>query len=392
MNSISRTLLWAVPGAITGFIAWNAGSMYGFALLPIVAYLWARSKTRPAAFCTLYAYYLAAAWCQLPSISTFWRPLDGSPAYGAAIAVWLGANALLSLVWAMAWGKKYRAIRLLVVLLVLSLPPIGVIGWASPLTGAGIWYPDMRWYGLGLFIALLAFLASPRGVISYIAMGVLCLVAVLANIYTPPPPSSAGWIGVDTHFGSISDFAGEFDRLLQVDQAARSAIRAGGSTDIVLPEAVGGNWPISKNLFSMLDRAAARRHITVFIGAREYDSQGRLVNAVYSIGQYAGRRWVNRVPVPAGLWKPWANKGSAVSDWWNSGVQDIGRTRVGSLICYEQLLVWPVLFSTAAGVDVLIAPSSTWFGDNTPLPSIKASTSQAWGRLFGIPVVPAVNN
>jgi hypothetical protein len=386
-----KSALLVLAGAPVGLLAWNT-DIYGYLALPLLPYIWSRTSSRLQALLAVYAYYLAAAWCQIPSISTFWKPLDGSPAIGAALSVWFGANLLLSLVWAGFWGQKWQPLRLLGIYLVISFPPIGVIGWASPLTGAGIMFPWMGWYGLALFFALQAVLVSRRGVLRVIPASIILAGALYAYFYLPPSPSADGWAGINTNFGPISDFGGEYGRMMQVDQLARNKIRAGRASNIVFPEAIGGNWPISKYLFSPLDRAAARRHVTIFIGAREYTSSGQVVNAVYSIGQYSGRRWINRVPVPAGLWKPWASTGSAVSEWWDNGVQPVGQIKVGSLVCYEQILVWPALFSAAAGADVLIAPSSTWFGDGSPLPDIKAAASQSWGRLFGIPVISAVNS
>ena len=388
MISIWRS---GVVGCALGFLSWN-GSIHALIALPLLAYLWARlSQTRHEAFVAVLSYYLAAAWCQIPSISTFWASTDGLPVIKEALAVWLGSNLVLAAVWTILWARTWQSLRLIVVLVVISLPPIGVIGWASPLTGAGIWFPWMGWYGLGLFIALMALLAAPGSRGRTFAISILTTAAVLVNLTLPSPPNAGGWIGLNTNFGAARDFAGEYGRLLEVDDHIRKTLRGGRPETILLPEAVGGSWPISQDVFELTHRAAARRQVTVLIGARELIEGGQLVNAVYSIGAAPGHRWVNRVPVPAGLWRL-GDSGSAVTWWWDSGVQIVNGRRIGSLICYEQLLVWPVLFSAAAGAEILIAPSSLWFGMDTHLPRIQHNATSSWGRLFGVPIVFANNS
>lgn len=383
-----KFVLFCLFGAALGFIAWN-GPVYGLAALPFLVVLWGRSRTRIEAFGSVYAYYLAAASCQLSSISTYWMPVSGQPATKEALLVWFGANAMLASIWALFWGRSWLSIRLIVILGLISLPPIGVIGWASPLTGAGIWFPWMGWYGLALFIALAALLVAPAGHGRNVAISIVIAGALMANLAFPSPPS-AGGVGIDTNFGDARDFAGEYDRLIEVDDRIRNTLRAGRPEYILLPEAVGGFWSSSQILFDQVDRAAARRRVTVLIGAREFDGAGQLVNAVYSIGAGAGHRWINRVPVPAGLWRP-GETGSAATDWWSAGVNTVNGRKIGSVICYEQLLVWPVLFSAAAGAEMLIAPSNIWFGVGTSLPSIQRDATTSWARLFGMPVIFAGN-
>lgn len=386
------TNLWrfGVFGCALGFISWN-GSIHTLIALPLLALLWARiSQTRLEAFVAVFSYYLAAAWCQIPGISTFWASTGGLPAIKESLAVWLVSNLVLAVVWTILWARTWQSIRLIVVLVVISLPPIGVIGWASPLTGAGIWYPWMGWYGLSLFIALLALLAAPGGHGRTVTISILTMGAILVNLTSPPPPGDGGWFGLNTNFGAARDFAGEYGRLLELDDHIRKTLRAGRPETILLPEAVGGTWPISRDVLDLTHQAAARRQVVVLIGARELVDGGRWVNAVYSIGAAPGHRWVNRVPVPVGLWKP--GNPSAITWWWESGVQTVNGRRIGSLICYEQLLVWPVLFSAAAGAEILIAPSNLWFGMSTPLPRIQHNATSSWGRLFGVPVVFANNS
>ncbi|MFD2274831.1 hypothetical protein ACFS07_36710 [Undibacterium arcticum] len=80
------------------------------------------------------------------------------------IMLWLCSSTILAATWAICWGHRFKAIRLLVILIALSCPPIGIIGWANPLTSAGIYFSGswMVWAdGIGgpFFLVLVA---SPR--------------------------------------------------------------------------------------------------------------------------------------------------------------------------------------------------------------------------------------
>ena len=72
-------------------------------------------------------------------------------------------------------------------------------------------------------------------------------------------------------------------------------------------------------------------------------------------------------------------------------IHEIGQTRVASLICYEQLLMWPVILSLVERPDVLIAPANDWWANETNLPEIQRQSVFAWARLFGIPAIWSTN-
>jgi apolipoprotein N-acyltransferase len=65
--------------------------------------------------------------------------------------------------------------------------------------------------------------------------------------------------------------------------------------------------------------------------------------------------------------------------------------RVGYLICYEQLLVWPALSLFHQHVQVLLAPANDWWAEGTDIPAIQRASAKAWGSFLGVPVLFAVN-
>src|SRR5260363_42871 len=56
-----------------------------------------------------------------PFIVLLWR-------FGAFI--WIAPSALLALTWTLCWGQTRHSVRILAALFLISVPPIGVIGWA----------------------------------------------------------------------------------------------------------------------------------------------------------------------------------------------------------------------------------------------------------------------
>jgi hypothetical protein len=114
------------------------------------------------------------------------------------------------------------------------------------------------------------------------------------------------------------------------------------------------------------------------------------VNALFAIGADGNRTFVDRVPVPVSMWKPWAT-GGADAFWRDAGAHDFAGTRIATLICYEQLLVWPILHSLAHDPKIIVGAANDWWARDTSISSIQREATGAWGRLFKIPVIWARN-
>jgi apolipoprotein N-acyltransferase len=75
-----------------------------------------------------------------------------------------------------------------------------------------------------------------------------------------------------------------------------------------------------------------------------------------------------------------------------TGTVDVGGQRAAILICYEQLLAWPMLRSAVEKPTVLIAISNEAWTTSTIVPRIQHTCVRAWARLFGLPVISAINS
>jgi apolipoprotein N-acyltransferase len=95
------------------------------------------------------------------------------------------------------------------------------------------------------------------------------------------------------------------------------------------------------------------------------------------------------------MWQPWRSwfgePGGARADLFGASVTGIGGRRVAPLVCYEQLLVWPILQSMAQKPDLIVAIGNGWWTAGTDITAIQKAVSTAWARLFGLPLVVSFN-
>ena len=73
------------------------------------------------------------------------------------------------------------------------------------------------------------------------------------------------------------------------------------------------------------------------------------------------------------------------------GTVDVRGHRAAILICYEQLLTWPMLLSAIEKPTLLIAISNEAWTAATIVPRVQHACVRAWARLFGLPLVSAIN-
>lgn len=333
-------------------------------------------------------YYLAAAECLVAGGAQFWGAWYMGP------VAWLLPNLILASVWAATWGRSQPGLRVAIALVATTVPPIGVIGWASPLGAAGALFPGVGLVGLALTVAVLVAAAqAPRkaSATAWTTLAVLANMALSANVFYSSPAPAADVVGIDTTFGAGRDLDGEFDRVMTIATTAeRRAVAMKRGSVMLFPEAVVADYAEDDPLLARALPAITRAGVTVIVGAQRLRPDGSIENGLYELGA-GDARWVNRIPVPGGLWHPWAPKGTVPAAWWSSGVQMLGDRRVAALVCHEQLLAWPALTSLVGGAELLVAPANLWFATGTRLSAIERQHAGAWGRLFRVPVVYATN-
>jgi hypothetical protein len=378
-------LLVAVAVAI-GLVAWSGEPR----LLPaamLFPALWALAPTRMSAALVAAGYFLAASRGLPQGVSNFY-----GAGFEAGIALWVAASSLFVGTHALLWTErsgKGRVIRYAIVAVLLSVPPIGIVGWAHPITAAGILFPGWKWLGLAAAAIGLLVMTTRFRPIAILTFGGLWIWSA-ATWTIPSLPQ--GWIGVDTKFGGSNGQYADYRQHLATIDLVRKEAGAGASV-IVLPESSLGNWtPTVERLWT---RALADLDVTVYGGAVIVDKVGYDNVMLELTGQGGVVRYRERMPVPVSMWQPWLSliggPAGARADFFANPVVAVHGSRVATLICYEQLLVWPILQSALDSPDILVAPANGWWTADTDIVAIQVAATTAWSRLFNLPLAMPIN-
>ncbi len=412
------TLRRSAPPFVVG-LAVSTGYPIGITasvLMPAVAL---RAKSRRDAYEVALSYYAGALWPLIPGAKNFFGP---NVSFFVALFLWAVAALLLAPPWPLVWSADVRQAswRAPVGLALTVIPPLGIIGWASPLTATGFLFPGTRWCGLfacALLTGALAVWPKRAG------LALLCIAAATNLIHPMEPTAPAGWKAINTHFGPIAHNAPEPLAVYRVaEQIQREALSAQASV-IVFPETVVSYWTASTDAFwqqTLAEPKASGK--TVLIGARIpreqfcpcplYDFSAELAmlnnapplsvrlptseerspayfNGVVIRGADTAI-FEQRIPVPVAMWNPF-RPGSAPLNVNGPALLRIVGKRTAILICYEQLIVWPVLTSMLHNADVLVGIANDYWAFGTTIPRFQRSAVQSWARLFGISYVLAVN-
>jgi len=395
-----------------------------------------RQPTRRTSYAAATFYYGAALWSLIPGANNFFGP-DVSAF--VAFALWAVAVLALASPWPLLWtrfdsrdpGRAHPSQflwRAPLTMFLTVIPPLGIIGWASPLIASGFLFPGTAWCGLvGCALASGALAAWPRSAAAATATLALCT----NLIYPAGPRPLAGWQGINTQFGAISHGVvsplAEYQAAEQIHEAAISS----SASVIVFPETVVPAWTASTDAFwqPTLDRLRASGK-TILIGARLPVAAGRpettprfnfsadlaaleeitpprsvpallsqtrsqphplsaYRNVVIIRGADQGT-FQQHIPVPVAMWNPFRSA-TAPINLFGPGILHVRGERAAILICYEQLLVWPVLNSIIERPTILIAVANDHWATNTTIPQFQLSAVRAWSRLFRLPYVSAVN-
>jgi hypothetical protein len=344
----------------------------------------------------MFCYFLAGARGLPGGVTVFF----GDGPWWAGFAFWSGAALLLSLPFAVLWSRNslWRPWLYLLAVLVAVVPPLGLIGWISPLSGSGALFPGLGWIGLLLMAGLSAAFVV-RSVRWSAGVLVLAFSANVVALYSGVA-APARWSGVDTHFSRLgsggADDAGQvLGALRRVQWVGQFAASVPVNSVVVLPETVVGSLGADAALnLSPADEALAARGSRVLVGAELPLSDGRYENALYVLGAKKGeqRSAVQSIPVPVSMWKPWARDGAVADVFGNGGLLEVGGVRAATFICYEQLLSFSLLKAMMMGKpDVIVGAANLWWVTDRSIPIIQKQMLGWVGRLFGVGVVTAGN-
>lgn len=394
----------ALLGALLGWTVWD-GLELGFWALWALPILYGLTMSRWETGALFGGYFLAAVATAGFAIARFYDPL-------IALLAWGVMAILLTLPWVLVRGGRNRGPwwvggGYMVALLIVSVPPLGTIGIASPWLAATVSFPGMGLYGLlaalmvsGLLAAAAHYLRIQKMIGPLIDVGILWgTVSLVAWIlYTPAHPP-ARWIPVTTHFRETVNLPSQATFIHQnmvLAQEARTLVaRAPKGSVILFPEDVSFSWnPLMALIWRPVTLQAQGRQVTVAVGTYIATGHGqRYVDALLLLGARYGFV-AARQPIPMTEWNPFAHQTSARATWGHLGPTRFFRKPVAVLLCYEQLLVWPIAesFMTETPPHLIVAASNHWWmAHGSTEDAMQDKTLRAWGQLYGVPVVLADN-
>ncbi|OCJ66530.1 conjugal transfer protein TraB [Agrobacterium tumefaciens] len=369
-----------------GLVGWSGHVL----LLPVALgfpVLWSIARTRLVAACVSAGYFLAASRGLPQGVAAFY-----SSDIWPGLLLWLCASLGFVAVHTVLWTRNsgVRPFRYLVAAAVMAIPPFGITGWAHPVTAAGVVFPGWGWWGLGFMTAGLVGLVTRTWPAVATALTGLWLWS--AAIWTDPTLPE-GWRGVDLQMGASLGRDAGLQRQRDLRETFQNAA-SDGARYVVLPESTLGFWtPTVERLWAGAFRASGE---TAIAGAALLDATG-YDNVLVAIDSRGGRIvYRERMPVPGAMWQPWRSlfgqSGGARADFFANPVIPIGANRAAPLICYEQLLVWPILQSMLHDPDFVVAVGNGWWTRGTSIIAIQRATATSWAKLFAKPLVVAFNS
>ncbi|RUV66010.1 conjugal transfer protein TraB, partial [Mesorhizobium sp. M5C.F.Cr.IN.023.01.1.1] len=206
------------------------------------------------------------------------------------------------------------------------------------------------------------------------------------------PPLPDGFRGVDLEMGRSLGRDGTLERQRDLIATVMRTAQHGGDI-AVLPESALGFWtPTVEHLWR---EALSGTDIRVIAGAAVIDPQGYDNVLVEISAREAGVLYRERMPVPVSMWQPWrrlaGQGGGARAHLLANPIVELAGRRVAPFICYEQLVVWPVLQSMLHTPDAIVATGNGWWTAGTSIVALQNASTTAWARLFGVPLVTVFN-
>jgi hypothetical protein len=382
-----RALASSFLAALLGAVAWSGHD----ACIPLsfgVLLLLVLQPRRLAAYRLALAYYAGATWPLVRGANTFFGPHHH---LWQAVMLWVAASVLLAIPWGLlyfrSWPARFWSVPL--ALAATTLPPLGLIGWGSPLTSAGILFPGTGWLGIAAVLFL------PWGVTCRPCLGLPMagvLVALTHAIYPGDPPAPPEWEAVDTTIGRSElerpDAMREFQHAEWIQQRALCST----AKIIVFPETVVPRWNDATEAFwePAVSALAARGKTILFGATLAVAGSPQRLNTVIVRGASESTLFCQRIPVPISMWKPLSDEGFPLR-LLGPGSLDVAGERVGVLICYELLLAWPVLTASLEHPTILIGVANDYWAKQTCIPVVQRAALTAWARLLRLPKLMAAN-
>ena len=368
------------------------------AFAPFVIFLWERAKSRLSAFCVFFSYYGAASHGIINGAPVFFGP---AVPHHYGLFLWLASAFALSLPWALLWSERFNPLffplRLIAGLASSIIPPLAVVGWTNPILAVAVFFPaGWGYWALLAFVAGISFMVyltrlKRQNLYLFIAF---CLIIQFMPLKSPSP--AAGWTGIDTSFGKLASGSSpsveDWQRYNALRPLLDTIIDKTDSKIIILPETIAGRWTrLNAATWLLSIEEIARSGKIIAVGAELWEASKYDNAMLFFFPDGSTLKAIQRLPVPISMYRPWDETG-ANAYWFADGVISIHDNAVLVLICYEQFLIWPFLWSVCRNdIDIVIGTANDWWCKDTNLPRIQNQTISLLCRLFSLDLVTATN-
>lgn len=390
---MNNRLVAPFAGAAISYLAWTGPEWAGIAaLLPL---LWYIAPTRLFATLTVFSYYLVGSR-SLPESSVGFFGDDHSIIFG--VGIWLAAAAINTAPWIVAWKDSpstlQLALRLLLVVITISIPPVGWIGWLSPWLAASSVIPGLGWgsvlIGLILLLSIPMLWNSGKRSVSLIVLPLLLSVQTLFLSGHPTAPSD--WQEIETHWGKspVQATASEFNRWKMIALEAERQFNT-GTRVVIFPEQIAGE---SGKLAETFIGAYLNPHLnegkTLLFGSTIAD--GSLVtNAVSILSDDEVKRYYARQTVPIAMWRPW-NAVSYQQSWYGPSTLNVAGKKVAFSACFEDFLFGLALISFIhEQPEIIVSVANAWWANGADEIKVQLLHVKLLASVFNAPLVRAIN-
>lgn len=374
---------------LISYVSWaNPTYPWLMAFTICIPALWVNASSRWSAFLVYYTYLLVASSGLFEGIKTYF-----DSTYFYSLLIWsfapvIGAFPLL-IVWSNT--RTYRVLLIPVVLVLLALPPFSLAGWSHPLVASGWLFPSSGWFGLGMAFVGMIGISYIRN--SRMSTAILATIFFLAFIQRDSiVQSQFSVISIDTHnyYKNSVHTPRNYMKEAMFNFQLQDRALAQQERIVVYPEAIAGRW--NRALSRAWSRSLSGSNKTVLFGAiAEHETQGFENVVALANSDQTKIIYKQRYPIPVGMWKPFDTENSTHAYWFNGqATVDIGSFNVGLFLCYESLLIYPILQTLSQSPDFMVVASSLWWSPKS-IQQAQSNTMQSWSRLFSIPLMEAYN-
>ena len=382
--NLRTALLFAFAFAF-GTAGWSGKPSLNLVAL-LYPFVYLQSRRRLDAL-TSALYYAGATWSVIPGSESFFRTAGSLV---LPLLIWIVLVAVSAAPWAVLYNRRFLPLATVAAIITLGLPPFSLVTVAHPLISVGQWFPGTRWFGLCLpLIVILAYrrLGTP------FTLAVLVGASFAAHARFHRPPQDPRIVTVNTRFGgpTIRDILGS---TLQGQETAMQRIALTHPDTLVLfPESIIPTWtPTHDERWAATFAQLQARHTGLLIGTTiPVANTEANRNVLLSRGYTERLSYVQRVPVPLGMWRFGDERNGFPLMLRYPATIRVWDRRAGVLMCYEQLLVWPALQTLSRNPDMLLAPSNLYWASGTIIPSVQHVSAQDWADLWAIPLYEASN-